>query len=233
MQRKLINNNIRALWLLMVLQFLAACEWSNRLSRIEEDIAALKARQLDESARIQEALQRMWVGIKCTNPRVRDFVEECQVAGSAQGQCSTLNTERALQFMVQEPHVLLRLPTSNMNFDPASEISPLRMGQLLELTHPRNIYPSTRFLIIALPSDETAEEHTKAEVQARRLRNLFNEKFETKSQKNLSILGPLLLPCRRRNELIRLYTTKTADPEAKDFQTKQPQAVVWVFRVDC
>lgn len=197
----------------------------------QRDIANLKeeqqrlAIQLENSERDRFAEKYCRAGKNSEfNARVTEFIRE--VEAGAPGACAQGPLQDALYFIGTQPYC-------NAYFRPnerISDIRPARKGQLARLIDPRYIHPSTRFLVLVQPEQETEAAQSKA--------LKFGEGFKTLIQElatgsNVRILGPHLLPCRLRSEVSRRFHNPMDVTLPDEPAEGTPRLRIWCFRTDC
>jgi len=157
--------------------------------------------------------------------KINEFIGEVQA--SIPEACTEVNMENAMNFMHTQAY-------ANIFFAPnqsADVMHPARREYLSDLIAPQRVHPSTRFLILAQPAEETAEGRRVALKLAEDFKVLVQKKIAGKRE--LRIIGPHLLPCRMRKEVQRLFNGPMDVTLPQEPKEGQPRVRVWLMRTDC
>lgn len=186
-------------------------------SRRRDEITALRQ---EHEAQLRDLYSRM----DCTNVRVRDFIKECEDGSNV---CSEEGLANALLFMDTQPYVLMFLrPKTGMD-----EIVETRVGQLMSLTESKFWKPSTKFLILAQPHDDTAIGQAMAIKAGEQMMVYLRTNMGIASK--FRILGPKTLQCKVKADKVAHYTRKYDRPVKGEPVPPEPVVRVWVFRTNC
>lgn len=206
---------------------------------VRDEIAVLKRKQ-EESRREIEGLKHeqqvlfsyvenesraMWTQQLCKSGKIAEFISEVQAG--LPGACTAGSLETALFF-------LNGLPEATASFRPGQNVSKLplsREGQLKNLIDPHDVHPSTKLLVLVQPAQETEEAH--AEALATGTKYIGIVRSMVPSETKLRLLGPHLLPCRLRGEVIKRFQGPMDKPVPGEPPERAPRIRVWAFRVDC
>lgn len=231
-----------------VLALASSCIPPKVAAQIDEQqqyIREQKQRDAQQQAEIQrlagqvENLERAWWSEKFCKPekgekgeknfkfgaRIAEFLG--QVQASVPEVCTEGSLESSLIFMNSQPYANAYFGR-NAGTD---SIHVARREQLIDLIAPKYVHPSTRFLVLVQPAEETKD--------AREAALQFGKKFidmlqrEIAPQRDLRLLGPHLLPCRMRQEVRRLFRSAMDATLFGEPVEGTPRIRVWVFRSDC
>lgn len=194
-------------------------------------IAEMKLEQARQASQL-ENLERMWWSEKlCRNPknpefpkRVAQFLNEIQ--SGIPGTCAQGSLENALFFMNSQPYCNAYLRPS----EPVETMHAARKGQLASLLDPKYLYPSTRFMVLVQPTDESEPSREQALQLGQEYAGLMRR---LSPEKELKILGPFLLPCRLRSEVARLFHGPMDTTLPREPTEGAKRVRVWAFRSDC
>ena len=199
-----------------------------RLARMEAALGEL-SRQVRQSQDTLEHshdadVRRLWGKLNCTDERVQEFVKQCEAGSDA---CSDKSVANAMAFMDTQHYAVIYLRPENG----LAIMHPIRRGQILSILDTNLLFPSTRYLILAMPQSESAEHIQQAEQIAREfLRYLRNEMGVPK---RVRILGPQMLPCKNKRDSIQFYQRRIDRPQQGEPTGRAPKITLWLIRTDC
>lgn len=143
--------------------------------------------------------------------------------------CTATNLENALIFMNTQAYAnAYYLPGA----DPTAFVV-ARKEQFLDLFAARFLHPSTRFLVLVQPDDETVGSRQAALQFGARFVAMLRKQFTANDGLELRILGPHLLPCRMSTSIRRLYRSAMDNTLYGEPPEGRPRIRVWTFRSDC
>jgi len=157
--------------------------------------------------------------------RINEFIT--QVQASVPSACTEVNMESSMNFMHTQAY-------ANTFYSPgqsADVMHPARREYLLDMVDPKRVHPSTRFLVLVQPAEETEDSRHVAMKLGEEFRDLV--KNELAPKRELRLLGPHLLPCRMRKEIQRLFNGPMDVTLPKEPKEGQPRVRVWLLRTDC
>jgi len=152
-----------------------------------------------------------------------------QVQAQIPETCTASNLENALIFMNTQAY-------ANAYYLPGSDPTALvvaRKEQFLDLFAARFLHPSTRFLVLVQPDEETAPARQAALQFGARFVAMLRKQFTPTNGPELRILGPHLLPCRMSMSIRRLYRSAMDNTLYGEPAEGRPRLRVWTFRSDC
>jgi hypothetical protein len=192
-----------------------------------EAIKALQFETITLRSRFREIENTAWRTKLCHEPKLAQFLSDLQ-AGVPEV-CAAQSVESALRWMKSGDAVAAHFsPDSNTT---VHALHAARKGQLKELVEPGNTFPSTRFLVLVQPSEESGDARVRAKNLGVELISMIQA--ELLSKQELPILGPYLLPCRLRSEVVRRFRGPMDAPLPGEPLPGNRRILVWVFKTDC
>jgi len=169
-------------------------------------------------------LRDLYSRLDCTNVRVRDFIKECEENSNV---CSDEGIANAMLFMDTQPYVLMFLrPKLGMD-----EIVETRVGQLMALTESKFWKPSTKFLILVQPHEDTQAAHGLAIKVGEQMMVYLRTNMGIHSK--YRVIGPKTLQCKYKADKVAHYTRKYDRPVKGEPLGNEPAVRLWVFRTNC
>lgn len=175
----------------------------------------------------------------CKSGKVAAFVTELKNGNPEV--CSTASVANALFFMKSQAYGIVYMePRIGI-----ASMRPARRGQISELVEPEKIHASSRLVVLVQPQQETEEGQRRAlelgrEFVVEVLRKALPPPREPRpsdppgtSAREVPILGPFLLPCKLRGEVLKQYTRAIDHPIPGEPSEGKPTVRVWVFKTDC
>ncbi len=202
-------------------------EQKSRIEELQRQNDDLKNEMHILNSFVENESRKMWTHQLCKSGKIAEFIGELQ-AGSREA-CTTGSLETALIF-------LNNLPEATAAFHPRQKEAKLKLplsreGQLKILIDPQDMHPSTKILVMVQPFDETDAAHEEALATGNKYLAVMNSL--TSKETKLRTLGPYLLPCRLRGEVIKRFQGPLDRPVPGEPPERAPRTRVWAFRVDC
>jgi hypothetical protein len=235
MQSALIRSSYKSLLSAVLFVWICGCANNNQALELRQQLIDLEARQnlkvqelqhqLDRERTARELdIRRVASRVECHNDRVREFLKECEQGSEV---CSEHGVANAFQFMITQPYVQIYLrPHAG-----TKGIVATRRGQLVTMGDPKNWLPSTRFLVLIQPRNDSAEQRDEAMRVGREVQRYIHHLFA--EEKALPIIGPKILPCKLKTEEVSHRVGKFDVPVKGEPKGDEPSVRVWVFRTDC
>ena len=226
-------------WLsLLTLLGLSCQSQTPRIVALESQVSALTAQvkfQAEEKqdlqsklglmeTRIENEVRAIYARLNCTNTQVAEFIAECEADSEV---CSAKGSENALLFMATQQYVTLYLVPEQG----AKSITLIRKGQLSILSDPKNLHPSSRFLIMVQPREDSIESTTEALEIGRGVSRYLRS--EVHVARGFRVLGPKALPCKLKAEKLNRYMGRLDRVGPGEPVDPAQRVRVWVFRTDC
>ena len=200
-------------------------EHRRQMQEMQRKIEALEHAMAILATYVENESRAMWTHQLCKSGKIAEFISELQAGGP--GICTAGSLETAMIF-------LNNLPEATASFYPRQvdiKLPMSREGQLRNLIDAQYVHASTKILIMVQPFEETDAAHTEALAVGNSyiaiMKSLVGK--ETK----LKVLGPYLLPCRLRGEVIKRFQGPMDKPVPGEPTERAPRTRVWSFRVDC
>lgn len=209
--------------------------------RTEMDSLRLQQKALEQESQDQGVLiqklasqierldRELWSERLCKNTRyaarIADFINQVQAATPEV--CTASSLENALIFLRTQPYASAFL-------DPKEGLAGMhiaRREQLIDLFAEKEVHASTRVLILVQPADESTAAAKAALRMGEQYRDLIRGQIAPKRE--LRMLGPYLLPCRVRQEILRVFNGPLDRPLATEPKGEAPRVRVWAFKSDC
>lgn len=152
-----------------------------------------------------------------------------QVQAQIPEACTDSNLESALIFMNTQAY-------ANAYYAPGAKPDSMhiaRREQLFDLFSPKQLHPSTRFLVLVQPHDEAIGARQDALKFAEKYIAHLRDLVTPRGDLSLRILGPHLLPCRMSTSIRRLYRSAMDNTLPDEVPEGKPRLRIWVFRSDC
>jgi hypothetical protein len=222
------NFLIKTMWLVLCLE-LSAC-----VSYAEHEQLVDKLRQLENLIELRltqrhEEEKRLWRELRCSDPRVADFMAEAEQCQS--GQCPQRNLEAVLSFMVNQKHVLIRLyPNQEVN-----KLVPVRVSQLRDMLDQSQLTGLSRIVMLTMAVNIINREES-VQLPEKQADAIF---FHIRKTLQLALstprIGPFPVNCVNKTQLLDGYSrhVNSDKPVTGEPKSKDPQVAVWIFRVDC
>lgn len=206
---------------------LSALRAQQRAAEKESQDQALLIQKL--ASQIERLDRELWSERLCKNTRyaarIADFINQVQAATPEV--CTASSLENALIFLRTQPYASAFL-------DPKEGLEGMHIArgeQLIDLFAEKEVHASTRVLILVQPADETTAAAQAALKMGEQYRDLIRRQIAPKRE--LRMLGPYLLPCRVRQEILRVFNGPLDRPLATEPKGAAPRIRVWAFKSDC
>lgn len=177
------------------------------------------------SARLENETRVLWSNRLCKSGKIAEFIADVQRTSPAV--CAPGSLETSLMYMNTQAYVLSYLDLK----EGLASLHMGRRGQLRELVDPVHMHPSTRLLILVQPSGETEESQRAALELGENFVGLLRAQIA--GGQPLRVLGPHLLPCRLKSEIMSRYRAPFDRPLPTELRDGSPYIRVWTFRSDC
>lgn len=227
------------------LGLLASC-FEGRVKALEEQDRVREAQlteakiALDRVSRQHENdMRTLATETYCKSGKVATFLIELKNGNPET--CSTAGVANALFFMKSQAYSIVYLePRIGI-----ASMRPARRGQIRELVESEKIHVSSRLVVLVQPQEETEAGQRRAlelgrEFAVEVLRKELPPPRESKptdppgtSAREVPILGPYLLPCKLRGEVLKQYTRAIDHAIPGEPSEGKPAVRVWVFKTDC
>jgi hypothetical protein len=217
---------LRAILGVVGVSYLFGCEADLAPQLVKHDLLLAEMRQ--QIGELQGENRRLWRGMRCTNQQVADFVAEASRCES--GQCPQKTLDRVLLFMMDQKHVLVRLRPDQESKDMAL----LRVAQLRDLLHPEQLSPVSRVLVLTLQNNMAGDAAIQLpEKKAEQLVKYMRQELKLAPQTGK--VGPFQVTCDQKSQLLEQYSRRSPQDKVApgEPKPKDPQVVIFVFKVDC
>lgn len=222
------NGCLKKIMLLSLCLGFSACVTSSDLVKMQEQIEQLLAQQSAELNLLRDENKKIWRNLRCSDPQLSDFMaeaEQCQ-----RGQCPQRNIDGVLEFMSTQKHVLIRLRPNQS----VTEISPIRIAQLRDMLDPRQLTSLSRIVMLSMRVNlNRGEPADLAEKQADAMFFYIRRTLQLAS--STARIGPFSVNCQNEVQPSDLYARRFSADRATlgEPNSKDPQVVLWIFKVDC
>jgi hypothetical protein len=108
---------------------------------------------------------------------------------------------------------------------------PIREGSLMQLADPKNYRPTTRFVVLVQPRAETPDAYREAKLVGQDVVDFLRQKLGIPSK--IRIMGPMMLPCKSKQDELNKYISKLARPLPGELFDKAYRVKVFAIRTEC
>jgi hypothetical protein len=157
--------------------------------------------------------------------QINEFLNSVQA--SVPEACTEENTMEAMTFIHTQPYAThIFRPTETME---AMHVA--RQEYLRDLLTTQHVHPSTRLLILVQPAEENPEARAAAINLGTQFKELIKKQYL--QQPDVPILGPHLLPCRLRKEVLNHFNGPMDVTLPREPKEGQPRIRIWLFISNC